>query len=203
MKIKASNIGKKYGRHWIFRNVSAVFEQGNVYPVIGNNGSGKSTFLQVISGFVTANEGKLSHVVNGGSIAVEQWYKHMTMATPYLDLFEELNVDETIYIHEKLKPLLISSEAIIAEIDLENHRSKPLSTLSSGMRQRLKLALALYSDVSMILLDEPLTNLDKRWSEWYNEKIDVFKKERITIICSNSNDQELRMANQDPITMGL
>ena len=195
MKIELENIGKKYNDNWIFDGVNVVFDPGGVYPITGNNGSGKSTLLQVISGYVTPNEGTIIFNQNG-LIPIENWYKHLSIAAPYLDLFEEFTIDESIDLHIKLKALTQSKQNILNEIELTNHRNKTLKQLSSGMRQRVKLALAIYSKTPIILLDEPCSNLDKRWANWYNEALSKTLESRIVLICSNSQSEELKLANQ-------
>ena len=195
MKIELNNIGKKYNDNWIFEGVNVQFDHGHVYPIIGNNGSGKSTLLQVISGYVTPNEGSIGYNQNG-LISIEDWYKHLSIAAPYLDLFEEFTIDESIDLHIKLKSLRQSKQSILDEIELTNHRSKTLKQLSSGMRQRVKLALAIYSETSVILLDEPCSNLDMRWTNWYNEALSKTLESRIVIICSNSQSEEIKLATR-------
>ena len=195
MRIELDNIGKKYNDNWIFEGISIQFESGNVYPIIGNNGSGKSTLLQVISGYVTPNEGNIQ-LHHNGVIPIEHWYKHLSIAAPYLDLFEEFTIDETIDLHSKLKALSQPKEVILDEIELTTHRGKTLKQLSSGMRQRVKLALAIFSKTSVILLDEPCSNLDMKWTNWYNEALAKTLENRIAIICSNSQSEELKLANR-------
>jgi len=195
MRIELKNIGKKYNDNWIFNGINLLFEAGNIYPIIGNNGSGKSTLLQVISGYVTPNEGRIEFNENG-VIPIEDWYKYLSIAAPYLDLFEEFTIDETIDLHAKLKALRKPKDLILEEIELINHRQKTLKQLSSGMRQRVKLALAIYSETPIILLDEPCSNLDSKWTDWYNKALSKSLDNRIVIICSNSQSEELKLANQ-------
>lgn len=201
MEISLSNIGKQYGNHWVFQNLDHLFESNHTYPIIGSNGSGKSTLLQIISGFITANEGEVVHSSNGQSIPIEDWYKHQSMATPYLDLFEEFNVRETVLLHKKLKPLRLEDEALMDQIDLNDHSEKPLKALSSGMKQRLKLALAIWSDTPVLLLDEPTSNLDQNWSKWFQESLKSNQEGRLTIICTNSQPAELEVCDAEPINL--
>ena len=192
MHISLYNVGKKYDKLWVFRGVSAEFESDHIYGLIGFNGSGKSTLLQMISGFITPNEGEIKWSESHEDLKVEQWSKYLTMATPYLDLFEEFTVSESIDLHLKFKSLVKPPKEILEEIELAKHQDKMLSQLSSGMRQRLKLALAIYSESPLLLLDEPCANLDKKWSEWYNDVLCKHKHNRLIIICSNSQEIEMR-----------
>jgi len=63
------------------------------------------------------------------------------------------------------------------------------------MRQLLKLALAIYSKTPVLLLDEPCANLDSRWSDWFNESLLNQSKNRLVIICTNSQESEMRCIN--------
>lgn len=199
MRIVLTDIGKQYGKHWILKHVNAEFKTGQVQPIIGNNGSGKSTLLQIISGYITPNEGTVTYERQSENLEVESWFQHISIAAPYLDLFEEFTVLESVEMHRKLKPLQLSDEDLLSEIDLWDHRNKTLQKLSSGMRQRLKLALAIYSKSDVLLLDEPCSNLDQRWSEWFNVALSKTIKERITLICSNNQKTELEQATETPL----
>ena len=197
MNIELSDVGKKYGRLWIFKGIQSTFKSNSIYGLIGFNGSGKSTLLQIISGYITPNRGSVSFFEDNQEIQIENRYKSISIAAPYLDLLEEFTVAESIELHTKFKALksAISPKTMLQEIDLEKHRDKLLSQLSSGMRQRLKLALAIYSDTPILLLDEPCANLDKRWSEWFNTALLENAKDRIVIICTNSQENEMRCIN--------
>lgn len=201
MTVELKDIGKKYGKNWIFRGVNHVFESGIIYPIIGHNGSGKSTLLQIIAGFVSPSIGTLTYKVNNAQLEKEKLYKQVSFAGPYTELFDEFSVSESLNLHHRLSPLHLSNEAIMEQLDLQTHRHKPLNQLSSGMKQRLKLAVAIYSRTSLLLLDEPTSNLDQRWSDWYNEVVLKYATNRITIICSNSREDELKHANGSAIRM--
>lgn len=196
MKITLRNVGKKYGRHWIFKSVDTSFESGGIYGITGLNGSGKSTLLQVISGYVTPTE---------GDVCYEQFpypqtlrYRHLSISAPYLDLLEEFTVAEAIALHHRFKPLSAgtNASALLEEVMLASHKDKLLSQLSSGMKQRLKLALAIKSNTSLLLLDEPCANLDRQWAAWFNAALANEAREKLVIICSNSQPEELQLVNK-------
>lgn len=202
MKIDLSGIGKKYGKHWIFRHVEATFEPGGIYGITGFNGSGKSTLLQIISGYVTPSEGTISY----GSLPIEQVHQQLSMSAPYMDLMEEFTVSESIALQANFKPFQdgTDAQAILDEMELANHAHKLLSELSSGMRQRLKLALAIKADSHLLLLDEPCANLDKRWTTWFNEALgETMHSDRTVIICSNSQEVELKSVDRDILDVSV
>ena len=81
----------------------------------------------------------------------------------------------------------MSLEEMLQILYLEQHMNKPISQFSSGMKQRLKLGLALFSDVDLVLLDEPTSNLDKKGINWYLEMVEKFAQNQILIVCSNES----------------
>lgn len=192
MEITLENIGKRYDADWIFREINATFKPNNVYGLIGFNGSGKSTLLQIISGFVTPTEGTIDFR-STNEVLVEDVYKSLSMAAPYMSLPTELTVEEAVLNHSNHKQLVASTHPkdLIDSIQLYNHRNKTLSKLSSGMRQRLALALAIHSNCLLLLLDEPCANLDSKWSEWFNRCLEEHKENKTVIISSNSQKVEL------------
>lgn len=190
MKIEVSGLGKKFGREWIFRNLDFNFNSGEPVAVIGPNGSGKSTFLQVISGILPQSKGSVKYFTDQNlEISVSEIYKHISYAAPYLELIEELTLSEFLSFHIRFKPLPqnISSADFIKRLNFENAAHKQIKVFSSGMKQRLKLGLALFSQTGIILLDEPTANMDHKGVEWYLENIETVKKSKILIICSNQN----------------
>lgn len=195
MKITLENVGKKYANNWVFRGISTTFESNRIYGLIGFNGSGKSTLLQMISGYITPNEGLINFTNESSLINIEDRFRHIAISAPYLELFDEFTVAESIEMHARFKPLSKSGIEILHEIELEKHESKMLNHLSSGMRQRLKLALAIYSQTSVLMLDEPCANLDSKWSNWYNQTLSSEATEKLVIICSNSQDIEMASIN--------
>lgn len=125
---------------------------------------------------------------SGGKLIYESdWYKYLAISAPYLELPEEFSLIELINFHFKFKSPLnqIQPKELIEILYLDQHIAKPVSQFSSGMKQRLKLGIALFSDVPVILLDEPTSNLDKKGIAWYTDLIQNFQKERILIVCSN------------------
>jgi len=192
IRIQLENIGKKYVREWIFRGVNYEFLNNQYYAILGSNGSGKSTLLQVISSFLTPSEGDIKYFDDEQEIAIESFYKHFSIATPYLELLEEFTLLEALDFHRKLKPFYhdISNQQIVKILDLEKARNKKLQNYSSGMKQRVKLGLALLSKTDLVLLDEPTANLDAQAIEWYQNLVEEYKQNRIIIVCSNHIEAE-------------
>jgi ABC-type multidrug transport system ATPase subunit len=183
MKIELDKVSKKFGNQWIFRNISATFDSNKPYAVIGPNGSGKSTLLKIISGIVTPNEGKIFYDDNK-AIPVDDIYTHLSYSAPYLDLPEELTIAEIIAFHQSMKSFKgINANELLRVLEIP--ADKQIRDCSSGMKQRVKFALAYYTDSKILLLDEPTANMDHHWRDWTLDLIKSDKQNRITIICSN------------------
>jgi ABC-type multidrug transport system ATPase subunit len=191
--ISLQGIGKKFGSEWIFRKVSHEIKPEDKLVILGGNGSGKSTLLQIISGFVSANEGKIIFSdTPGKSIDPDRIHTLVSFASPYLQLIEDFTLEENIDHAKTFKPFKkeFSSAQIIEKIELGHAKKKMLKQFSSGMKQRLKLGLAILADTPVLLLDEPSSNLDKDGIEWYKKMIEEHSKNRTVIVCSNNIDHE-------------
>ena len=181
MRITLEHVGKKYGKSWIFKNVNLSFEPGQTYAILGNNGSGKSTLLKLLSGQTAPNQGEIEFE----NTAIEKVYQKISFCAPYIDLIEELTLDELLDFVEKHKPFLpdYPKKRIVELFAFDS--KKWIKDYSSGMKQRVKLALALFADVELCLLDEPTSNLDEQGVEWYLNTLEKMPKNRTLIIASN------------------
>ena len=192
MKISLTNAGKRFNREWIFRNLSCEFGSGNAYAITGPNGSGKSTLLQIIGGSMVVSEGQVNY-----EVPEEQVYRHISITAPYLEVIEEMTAREFLHFHSQFKSFLpsLSVNTILEKVGLLNAANKQIRYYSSGMKQRIKLAQAIFSDVSCVLLDEPCTNLDAEGITLYQRLIDGFCKGRLVIVSSN-DEQEYGFCNE-------
>ena len=191
MKINLTKLGKRFNRDWIFRDLDFQFENAKHYAITGPNGSGKSTLLQVISGSSIFNEGSISYFENEEEIPVENIFQKISFCAPYLDVIEEMTLTEFFSFHDKMKGWLPSmdSKQIIFLSSLENAAHKQIRYFSSGMKQRVKMAQAIFSNTPIVLLDEPLTNLDEEGVSLYHNLIEKHCKNRLLIISSNDKKE--------------
>lgn len=187
MTVKLSSAGKRFNRDWIFRNTSYTFFAGQSYAITGSNGSGKSTLLQAIGGSLGISEGKIEWEVNNKNLNPDAVFKHLTIAAPYLEVIEEMTATEFLQFHQQFKNLIptVPIKQILAIIGLEKAANKQIRYYSSGMKQRIKLAQAIFSDVPLLLLDEPCSNLDIAGFDLYNKLIHDYAGNKTIIVSSN------------------
>ena len=183
MQISLAQACKRFNKEWIFKNLSFQFEAGKHYALVGNNGSGKSTLLQIIAGFSGLTKGS----IDWNPFDVNNIYMQISFAAPYLELVEEFTAMEQFEFQAQFKPIQkeLSNEKILALIGLKNAAHKQIRYYSSGMKQRLKLALAIFSDCPILLLDEPCSNLDKEGYALYDALIKDFAMHKLIIVGSN------------------
>lgn len=187
MEVLLQNISKRFQYEWIFKNLDIHIPSGSHWAITGSNGSGKSTLLKCISGIQPLTEGKIRYQHHGADIAAEEVYSHLVISAPYLELPEEFTLNEFLKFHfsfKQAKPTL-SLQQMVETMYLNGQEHKPISQFSSGMKQRLKLGICFFSQASLILLDEPTSNLDERGVNWYLYLIQHFSQNATIFVCSN------------------
>lgn len=191
MQIVLEELSKKYNREWIFRGINKSVKTGNPIAITGPNGSGKSTLILIISGWTIPSSGMISYYKNDSRIRDDEIYRDIDFVAPYTELIEELTLEEFLNFHFKFKSLQfeLTIEDIIQKANLDKERRKYIRNFSSGMKQRLKLALGFYSSCPVLLLDEPTTNLDNYNKNWYFEEIKTVFENKILIIASNQPEE--------------
>lgn len=192
MQIQLSDAGKKFNREWIFRGINFSFLPGTAYAITGPNGSGKSTLLQAIAGSLNLSAGNIKWQANHTAVPDDKIYNYLSLAAPYLELIEEMTAREFLQFHASFKPLMpsVTIDSVLQLIGLEKAAHKQIRYYSSGMKQRVKLAQAVFSDVPLLLLDEPCTNLDTSGYQLYHQLIRDYCMQK-TIIVSSNDQQEI------------
>lgn len=190
MQIQLNSVSKRYLKRWIIKDLDYSFETGHVYGVTGINGSGKSTLIKIISGYLTPSNGSVSYHDQGGIIHRDKIYKHLSISAPYLEIDLDLTLKEQLAFFRKFKSLNADFDqgATLAEVGLLEHLNKPIRQFSSGMQQRVQLILSLFADVSIILLDEPTSFLDKKGKAWFYKTLKMVKKGKTIILASNDDE---------------
>ena len=184
MKIELADISKRYGQQCIPTSFAATMLPGLSYAITGPNGSGKSTLLKIIAGLITPSSGTISYTDQGSAISPDEVYCYLSICAPYLNLPEELTLRELVSFHGRMRGFYeIDESDLIANLEINPH--KEIRDCSSGMQQRIKLALAYHSIGQILLLDEPTSYMDERWKSWYRQIILTDPQHRTILICSN------------------
>jgi ABC-type multidrug transport system ATPase subunit len=197
MKITCTDIGKKYQGQWIFSNITFNFVENSKTAIVGFNGSGKSTLLSILSGYTTPTKGEIKHLNNNGEISKDEIFHHLSIGSPYIEVPEELSPAELIKTFAPFKPFMkgMQDAEILDCLRLSKEAKKPIKYFSSGMKQRLKVGLAILADAPLLLLDEPLSNLDKEGVQWYDNLMQQYVNNKTVIIASNNIEDEIKFCN--------
>ena len=191
MMIKAEKLGQRFNQRWIFREVSVEMHAGHIYAVLGPNGAGKSTLMNILAGLLRPSEGTLRYEFEGHLLEPQVIYRYLAWVAPYVWLSEALKLRELLEFHEQCKPWRsgMDRKGVLSRARLVREQDKVVRDFSSGMKQRLKLALAFYSDAPMLILDEPTSNLDRQNADWFQELLKEEAANRLVIIASNQPEE--------------
>lgn len=186
MNIHLDQVSKRYGYQYILMDIQLDVKDKSIIGISGPNGSGKSTLLKLISGYLTPSEGMITYHLHGVEVSRDKVYRYCSIAAPYIDLINEYRLEELFDFHRKFKKLKVESfEHFYKILGYPYDVDLKWQEYSSGMQQRVKLALAVLSESQLLLLDEPTTYLDLKSKQWFHDLLDQYLSDRTTIICSN------------------
>lgn len=162
--VSVTGLIKQFGRFAALRGVTAEFDAGRIYAILGDNGAGKTTLLRTLAGLSAATRGtiRILGTEDLRSVCHEVGY----MAHPSL-LYDELGALENLRYFAQLYGVNDDArcQTMIRLVGLDAALTRPVGQYSQGMRQRLSLARALINNPKILLLDEPFSNVDLRSSE--------------------------------------
>ncbi len=187
MILETVDLSKRFGSQRIIKDFNQVFSSGVKYAITGPNGSGKSTLLKMLCGVLPPSKGHVEYRENQSPVPIDKWYQCFSISAPYMDLIEDLSLQELLQFHSRFKKLR-GRDTLPEELGFEKFRQKPIKEFSSGMKQKLKLALCFSTGAPIIFLDEPCTNLDSGAIDWYQEKLNGTRDKTILIFTNRSEE---------------
>lgn len=186
--IRLSDCGKSFNRRWLFRQVSTEFHSGEQCAILGPNGSGKSTFTLMLAAQLLPTEGSCRWYDGDREISLDQVHHYVSLASPGMELPDEFSATELFRFHGRMKAMLtpdpLATFQELTGFDQATLR-KPIGHFSSGMKQRLKLGLAIMTDAPVLILDEPFTNLDRSGETFVTDLLEQFGQNRLILVASN------------------
>jgi ABC-type multidrug transport system ATPase subunit len=185
--ISLRGVGKRYGYQWIVQNLNQSFDSSQVYGISGANGSGKSTVIKMMSGNLSPSEGSILYSCQEATVEAADIFKFVSLAAPYTDLIQEYTLKEMFDFHKSFKPVKaeLDFSTFFSMLDMQKTGEKQINHFSSGMKQKIQLALALVSDTPFLLLDEPTSFLDSTAKQWFTDMLGKYKLDRCVVIASN------------------
>ena len=194
--IETHDLVKKYGSHVVIKKVNMHIPEGSIYGFVGENGSGKTTIMRLISGLAEPTKGSYTLFgVSSKSIKINAARKDMaaiveaTSLVPTMTAMENMNFQA---IYQGLKISREEKQDLLNKVHLESVGKKKAKNFSLGMRQRLGIALALMSKPRLLMLDEPMNGLDPQGiAELRDLLIELNQNEGITVLISSHILSEL------------
>jgi len=186
--IRCSGLGKRYGSRWALRRVEIELSLGECLLVTGPNGAGKTTLLRLLAGLEDPSEGEVSA---SGTIG---------FAAPDLALYPNLTACEHLRFAAALRRVEPQESALLERVGLQEHPGKPVGAFSTGMRSRLRLALAIQHQPSVLLLDEPTATLDEQGRQVVRDIIEEQRTRGCIALATNAEgdrgfgDLEVRLS---------
>lgn len=190
MEVLLESVSKRYDTEWVLRDIDLHIKSGERLAVLGANGSGKSTLVKIIAGYLSTSKGKVRHRQEGLDTPEEAVYSHISICAPYLSHYTDMNLSECLDLHYSLRQARPNTDIRATLSDLGLPFDRPMRGFSSGMMQRVSLALAMYTESSLVLLDEPSSNLDEPGIAWMNALIHELPEQVSLVVASNAPNIE-------------
>jgi len=207
--LSVNGLRKDFNRRPIFSDISFDLHSGRTLAISGRNGSGKSTLLKIIASLLSQTVGTVSLTVAGAEIPPRLMFRHIGMVAPYLHMYEEFTALENLTLIDRIRGANHSTseyEALLSMVSLERRKHDVVRTFSSGMKQRLKYALAWMERPRLLLLDEPRTNLDADGIAMVKTLFDEQRRDGIVIVATNEEEDVVmcddKIVISEPIRKG-
>ena len=192
INLDVENISKSYNRKPIFQNVSFEINEKIAFAITGKNGAGKSTLIKILCGVLSPSKGNVKLTINNSVVQYPEYYPHIGLVSPYLNMYEEFSAEENLQFIKKIRGLSsVADERIkmlLEDFGIYDHRKKEVKNYSSGMKQRLKYCAALLHEPALLVLDEPTSNLDEFGIESVRKVMKQQKEHGILLFGTNDKD---------------
>lgn len=195
-RLRAEQLGKRFGRQVLFRDLSLAVEGGQSLAVTGANGAGKSTLLRILAGVLRPTVGGVQLTVSGRPVSRAERPLQTGLVAPYLNVYEGFSTRENLSFlaHARRLPGVRERiEAVVRRVGLHARADDPVRAFSSGMKQRVKYAAALLFTPPLLLLDEPAANLDAAGLKMVDAVIEEWGQAgRLLVVATNRSEAAAR-----------
>jgi heme exporter protein A len=202
LTLRIEDVSKRFSRRLIFEPVTAEINAGEIIAITGKNGAGKSTLLKIISQTLPTSRGNCDWYSNAAKLDADDIRMRMGYVAPYLELYGELTAEEHLQFVATLHGRKLDASAasmMLEETGLPTQAlssSRPLRAFSSGMRQRVKLAMATCLKPDVLLLDEATSNLDEGGIQLVTDIVKSAADRGAVVILATNESRELALASR-------
>jgi iron(III) transport system ATP-binding protein len=200
--VRLESVGKHYGDHWVVCSVSLDIKQGEFFTFLGPSGCGKTTLLRIVAGFVAPDQG-LVYLDDQPMNHVPPWRRDIGLVFQNYALWPHLSVFENVAFGLRERKVARGEierrvAAALKQVDLAGAEKRRPSQLSGGQQQRVALARTLVIQPRVLLLDEPLSNLDAKLR--IEMRLELLKLQRdiglTTIYVTHDQEEALAMSTR-------
>lgn len=192
--IQVKNITKAYGKQNILTDVSFSANPGERVAIVGRNGCGKSTLIQVLAGIMKPDAGTLQYY-NRFPLQEPKVFRELCGYVPQVNpLLEELSVKDNLKLFGAGPEII--QDPLLAGFELESIMSKPVGKLSGGMKRRVAIACAIHHLPSILFMDEPTTALDIYYKQSIHEWMDYYRNSGGILIVVTHDEMEISSCDQ-------
>jgi heme exporter protein A len=193
VELRLENVSKRFGARTVLTNVCAEVRTGETLLVTGHNGSGKSTLVSIIAGLLRPDRGRVQYLRSGKPVAEDERRRFLALVQPDLTLYPELTALENLEFFARVRGLAWDSPsggALLERVGLGGRGRDLVGTFSSGMRVRLKYAVALQPEPGILLLDEPTAMLDQSGVALVEQVISEQRGRGVLVLATNDPNEE-------------
>jgi heme exporter protein A len=193
-----TNLGRRFESRKVFEAISLDLGTGDSLAVVGPNGAGKSTLLQTLLGLLRPSTGSVRWMQDEAVMSPSEFGRHVGFVAPYVTLYDQLTAEENIKFFASVASTSVTGRQIndlLAMVGLEGRGQDCVGEYSSGMKQRLKYAVALSGTPEFLFLDEPTANLDEQGRRMVMDLIEDWRGRSLLVLATNE-ESEAALARQ-------
>ncbi|MDH3889794.1 MAG: ABC transporter ATP-binding protein [candidate division Zixibacteria bacterium] len=195
-RLAAQDLAKRFGHRKLFKDLSFDLTTGDSLAVTGSNGSGKSTLMITLLGLQRPTRGKIIFSEGDTELDDSGRRRRIAFVSPYFNLYDHLTAEENLTFFATVSGGSLTGKeinSVMERVGLKGRGMDLVAEFSSGMKQRLKYALAVTCKPDFLFLDEPTSNLDSDGKKLVFEIVEQMRSDSIMVIATNE-EEEYRLA---------
>ncbi len=192
LRLKIEKLTKQFGARRVFTDIAFELTGGESIALVGPNGSGKTTLIMTVLGLLPPTRGKAEYFEDDKKLDFEKYRKKVALVAPYLNLYDNLTARENLRFLSEVNGCKIDDADIdraLETVGLAGRGDDFAGAYSSGMKQRLKYALAIVRDPEILFIDEPTSNLDEAGKKIVFDLIKNYRNDAILVIATNETEE--------------
>ena len=192
-RLAVTHLHKRFGERKVLNDINFELATGDSMAIVGANGSGKSTLLLLLLAALHPTKGTIAYYDGDRMLTDSEVRSSTSLVSPYLNLYDNLSAEENLVFFSTVSGGNITGKeinALLTRVGLEGRGPDAVGSYSSGMKQRLKYAVALLNDPAFLFLDEPTSNLDDAGKQIVFDLVNEYRSKTIILIATNEREEQ-------------